>query len=84
LTNTESTSQNVAPDHFSTTGILCLKKTVYFIHSSTLEIALLVIETRLTIHQTTVMSLTTNDPEHGQPLQKKERILFPDSVRGVA
>jgi uncharacterized protein len=30
------------------------------------------------------MSVTTNDLGHGQPLQKKERILFLDSVRGIA
>ncbi|TMI84589.1 MAG: DUF418 domain-containing protein [Bacteroidetes bacterium] len=30
------------------------------------------------------MSVTTNDLDHGQPLQKKERILFLDSIRGIA
>jgi uncharacterized protein len=30
------------------------------------------------------MSITTNDLDHSHPLQKKERILFLDSVRGIA
>jgi uncharacterized protein len=30
------------------------------------------------------MNLATNDVDHSQPLQKKERILFLDSIRGIA